>query len=266
MSIHHDRLTTAIDAMTWCNTSPHDIDKLIGLYAEKLAGNKPRWTPGTTPEQMLDGMRAADTSAGHGKGGHADPTANTALRGEPGADDADETIGQIRHSVTLLAAMCDELDCVISTAASVEPSTNDDYRTLTGAIVRAEHAKHHLTTALELDREAGAWAHSHVAAICDTATWLREKAGWIWTATHGETMPVAEQRALVPCKCCARWKGRADRYASRKGLCGQCANFQDDNKCWPTETIVGRWESGRGATPGDIIEAKAARRGKAKAS
>lgn len=97
-------------------------------------------------------------------------------------------------------------------------------------------------------------------ALAETATWLRDKAFGIWDLYRGETLQAAVQRTIVECRVHAAWVKCPPNAVAGKDLCPRCAKFQERYRCEPTEPIVRRWDYGSEATPGQILEAKAAGR------
>jgi hypothetical protein len=235
--------------MEWMTAPPHALHQVIGIYAEVLAGKSMRWRHGTTSTEIIADLAAARYDGGRGgTGGHADPTANAALRHEPDADDQDETIGQMRHSEELLY----ELSWTL--ADHVGANTDCQWTGLHGAKILSSRC-------LPLLSEDDHTARSIIVDICDTASWLHEKARWIWDASKGEALPVAEQKPLVECRICGTW--RKGTIAVAAGRCAECDNFHRNHPdCERTEPIVRRAEYGKGPTPAQMIEARAAGKGK----
>lgn len=257
----HQALATAISELEWF-AIPHTVDQIVGLYSEALAGQTMRYRHGVSNDEMLEAIRASGSSTPGGKGGHSDPTADAALRGEPDAiDDADGTLGAIDACLALLedaARRLDHLGADSCGRVRWHPPRAADGRQgrLSMVISRLHHAAPTLDAAAQLDPDlVDELVRTHIA---ESAAWLHEKATEIWRASRGEAMPVAVQRAIVECSCCSPW--RKGTIAQARGLCQQCATFQSHHRCLPTEAIVRRWDYGKGATPAQVLEAKAASR------
>lgn len=255
MTDRHAAIAEAITDLTWLVTIPHTIDQIIGIYAEHLgAAGRPMRHGLTNGEIMARITKQAD-SRGQ-KGGHSDPTAEAALYGFANGDDSDETLGTIDGAIDLAWRCAEELDDLASDAVGVArwspPEPARRQAKLQGAIARLHHCQPHLDAGLAQSDGHAAWL---VGQISDNATWLHGKALGIWEASRGEQRIVAVQRRIDQCSRCAPW--RTGTIAGSTGLCEQCRTFQQQNKCLPTEFIVRRWDIGKAATPGQILEARA---------
>jgi hypothetical protein len=198
---------------------------------------------------MADALKAAAYDGGRGgKGSHSDPTPDAALRHEPDADDGDETIAQMRYSESELHAFT----MVLAEHLGADTDTAN-WTGLHGARMLA-------TRCLSLLDEDDHTARSIVTDITDTAEWLHAKATWIWTAANGEALPVVEQKPIVACRICGTW--RTGTIATAAGRCTDCTTFHGNHGCERTEPIVRRAEYGKGPTPAQMIEARAAGKGK----
>lgn len=263
-----ERITLAIAAaiadLDWFAV-PHTIDQLLGIYAESLGEGRPLSRRTLSNEECL---RAIAARVGGRASGHADPTADSALAGEPGAlDDADGTVGAIDACLEQIHAAAQELaDLVADATGSARwvpvvagPRRQDRLMVISALLARLSPNLAEAAMVGDVD-EMDELARY---AIAESAAWLRTKGEEIWRASRGDLRPVAVQRAIVPCRCCGGW--RAETIATTKGLCDQCAEFQHRHRCLPTQPIVRRWEYGQAATPGQILEAKAASRAKVRA-
>lgn len=257
----HQALATAIGHLEWF-AIPHTVDQIIGLYSEALAGTTMRYRHGVSNDELLEAIRASGSSTPGGKGGHSDPTADAALRGEPDAiDDTDGTLGAIDACLRTIGDAARELDHLGADATTTQrwhPPASGYGRqgTLAVIVARLHHAQPTLDAATQLDPDlVDELVRTHIA---ESAAWLHEKCTEIWRASRGDAMPVAVQRPIVECSCCSAWRKGA--IARTRGLCDQCATFQGHHRCLPTEAIVRRWDYGKGATPAQVLEAKAAGR------
>ena len=247
-------LQSSITNLGWFNVTPHRIDQVIGLHAEATRHQPRMMRHGMTNEEII-----ASISGGGGgsTSGHADPTATAALWGEPDAVD-DLGLGAIDAALDLILGTAVELDHA-GTDAIGQPRRNPPLLPgrdgkVQAALGHLHHAQPNLTAAEQVD--PGHIRFLVATSLDETVTWLHDKAVGIWRTSRGDTRPVAEQRNIVECSCCSKW--RKGTIAIRKGLCDQCATFQDAYKARPTESIVRRWEHGhRNATPSQILEAKA---------
>lgn len=266
-------LAAAIDDLSWCVQIPHTIDQVIGIHAERLVGRL-AFRHGSTPDEMAAAItRRLDATGGHGKGGHSDPTANAALGHTPPAvDDADETLRSIDVAIgdlegasqVLILACCPGL----APMAASEPTRTARLAVVVSRLERARMAID--ATAATRDGEALLDELLRIR-IAETAAWLRAKAEGIWRASKGESLQVAEQKPIVPCRVCAPFHApHATPPAAlpgANGRCERCDNFHRNHGCERTEAIWKRNEYGLGATPGQIHEAKAQRvKGKRKAA
>ena len=260
----HQHINAAIEHIDWCTKPPHTLTQVIGIYAEATADTPRTMGHGLTNDEILASIASRAESRGQ-KGSHSDPTPRAALWGHADAvDDTDETLGGLRasaaHVIEAATRISDLCAGVAGEALWRPPSTWEgldvELRTAATGLHRclpniaATHDVHDLSFLVRVE-------------LLETAVWLHAKAEGIWLASKGETKTAAVQRERAECSHCAGW--RRGTMATTKGLCEQCANFQYHHKCKPTEAVVRRWEVGRGATPGQINEAKAASRKKVKA-
>lgn len=249
-------LRGSIASLDWLNTIPHTIDQVIGLHAEATRNAPRKLRHGLTNDEIIASISGG---GGGGSSGHADPTATAALWGEPDAVD-DLDLQAIDSALELCWETAVELDHAGAKACDLNPWNPIRQRgragTVQGTLAHLHHATPNLAAAEEVD--PGHVRFLVVTVLDDSASWLHRKAEGIWKGSRGHLAPAAVQRAIVECSNCSPW--RKSTIAWRKGLCKQCADFQDDHKCRPTEAIVRRWEYGQGATPSQILEAKAPRR------
>lgn len=248
-------VSESIQHLSWCTTIPHKIDHIVKLQAQQAAAQRPLFTHGMSNDEILSSLTSRLGSGG--SGGYSDPTANAALAGYP--DDEDETIGSLHHAVVLIADSAAE---ALEHVGSPHPFPSS--RTILETALSAQASLILLADALpESPSDHLVWLLRE--PIHGTACWLRSTCEAIYTGTRLEERDEPQQKPIVECSCCAGW--RRGTIAVSRGRCEQCAKFQDNHKCKPTEAIVRRWEAtGTSATPpGMILEAKAARR-KAKAS
>ena len=100
----------------------------------------------------------------------------------------------------------------------------------------------------------------------ESASWLRQKAEAIWVASKGERFQVAEQKPLPVCWVCGPWhvhdKSRPKAHPDGGGRCVECANFHSNHGVERTEAIWKRAQYGKGPTPAQMIEARAAGKSK----
>lgn len=266
-----DRITravaTTIAELDWFKI-PHTIDQVIGIYAEALGESRPLSRRTLTNEECL---RAITARIGGRTGGHADPTAQSALAGEPDAiDDADGTLGAIDACLDQMHHAAQELADLVAHAtgtATWRPATLGPERQDRIAVISSQLARlqPNLAAALEATDH-----HDHIellarTTLCESATWLRTKAEEIWRASRGDHRPVANRapgHKPDECRHCSRW--RKGTIAQPKGLCQQCADFERNHGkgVLPIEAVVRRWEYGRGATPAQVLESKAAAKSK----
>lgn len=248
-------LATAAQHLAWCATIPHTIDQVLGIYTEALSGQGRPMRHGMTNDEIL---RAITARIGGRGSGHSDPTPNAALRGEPDAiDDGDETIASITTAIVSLDALTAEL--VAAVPIDPGPEAARTGRDRTDTLRACEVRLHRCASHVDHRDDLGHLIHGEIG---ETAAWLHAKAEAIWLASRGEHKPVAVQRDLVECSCCSRW--RSGTIARTRGLCEQCATFQGHHRCLPTEPIVRRWDYGKGATPAQVLEAKAASKARRK--
>lgn len=258
-------LTAAIEQLEWFKI-PHTIDQVIGITTEALAGRTMRYRHGMSNEQLVERIQAAATGAGGMTDpAWSDPTGDAVLRGQP--DDSDETLGAIDATLALLEDAARRLDHLGADACGQvrwhpPQAVSGRQGRLSVVVSRLHHAKPMLDAAVRLDEaEADELVRIHLA---EPAAWLQAKGEDIWRASRGDTQPVAIQRAIVECTCCSPW--RKGTIAQVRGLCQQCSTFQGHHRCLPTEAIVRRWDYGKGATPAQVLEAKAASRKRRKAA
>jgi len=247
-----------IKALGWCVTIPHTIDQVIGIYAERTRTTARPMRHGMTNDEILASI------TGHGGGstsGHSDPTARAALWGEPEAVDDDETVATIRHAVDLCHRSAAEIAgiCGTTTPAPADPTLTTTVATTISTVHR--WAPQLEPIAAELHGDDLAHLDQLVRTdLAETATLLHDKAYGIWDMTRGEQLQVAMQRTIVACRVHERWVKNPPNAVGPKDLCARCTKFQERHRCEPTEPIVRRWEYGAEATPGQILEAKAAGR------
>jgi hypothetical protein len=265
-----DRTTQAIATATtdldWFKI-PHTIDQVLGIYAESLGEGRPLSKRTLTNDECL---RAIAARVGGRTGGHADPTPQQALAGEPDAiDDADGTVGAIDACLTQMHHAAQELADLVADAsgtAAWRPSTLGPARQDRIAVISSLLARlaPNLATAIEHTDRPGELDELARYAIAESAAWLRTKGEEIWRASRGDHRPVVVQRAIVECRHCAAW--RSGTIARVRGLCEQCSKFQGHHQCLPVEAVVRRWEYGKGATPAQVLESKAASKARRKAA
>lgn len=259
-------LTEAADLLGWTAQVPHDLDRLIGIYAEATRESARPMRPGLTNDEILSRL-SSRTDSGRGKGGHSDPTAMAALWGEGDADDGDETLGQIDHALDGLVRHTQELDDLVSLMMS---------RSVWRPVCRpgrSEKVRHIVTTIAHLSPDVDSLADSHpdwlVRQIHDDATWLHAKATGIWQATKGEYVPVRpEWKPITECANCTRYGITGTIAVAKVGdLCESCEDFRDKHKCQPNEAACREYDrKGMRAniTTTMIAESKAASRAKVK--
>jgi hypothetical protein len=254
-------LRGSIASLDWLNTIPHTIDQVIGLHAEATRNAPRKLRHGLTNDEIIASISGG---GGGGSSGHADPTAMAALWGEPDAVD-DLDLQAIDSALELCWETAVELDHAGATACDLNPWNPIRQRgragTVQGTLAHLHHAIPNLAAAEEAD--PGHVRFLVVTSLDETAAWLKRKAEAIWRASRGETEPAAVQRTLVDCSNCGGW--RTGTIAVRKGLCEQCARFQDAYKFPPNEAITRAWDYGRERlTPAMIAEAKADAAGRRK--
>jgi len=253
-------IAETVETLGWCVTIPHTIDQVIGIYAERTATASRPMRSGMTNDEILSRLTSR-TDSGGGKGGHSDPTARAALWGEPEAVDDDETVATIRHAVDLCHRSATEIAglCGTTTPAPADPTLTTTVATTISTVHR--WAPQLEPIAAELHGDDLAHLDQLVRTdLAETATWLHDKAYGIWDMTRGEQLQVAMQRTIVACRVHERWVKNPPNAVGPKDLCARCTKFQERHRCEPTEPIVRRWEYGAEATPGQILEAKAAGR------
>ena len=248
-------LRGAISSLDWLNTIPHTIDQVIGLHAEATRNAPRKLRHGMTNDEIIASISGG--SGGGSSSGHADPTANAALHGEPDAVD-DLDLGAIDAALELCYGTAVELDHAGARASDLNPWNPIRQRGRAGTVQGALAHLHHATPNLEAAEEAdpGHIRFLVVTSLDETAAWLQGKAEAIWKGSRGHIEPAAVQRTIVDCTNCGDW--RKGTIAVRKGLCEQCARYQDDYKHLPNEAITRAWDYGRQRlTPAMIAEAKA---------
>jgi hypothetical protein len=259
-----DAIAETIDTLGWCVTIPHTIDQVIGIYAERTAHTSRPMRHGMTNDEIIASISGGGSSGG--KGGHSDPTARAALWGEPDAVDNDETVATIRAAVTLCHETAVEIGGICADALAAPHWRPPAPLTLTQTVSVTVAHIHHWSpsvehTAANLRGEELAHLDTLVrTALAETATWLHDKAFGIWDLYRGETLQAAVQRTIVECRVHAAWVKCPPNAVAGKDLCPRCTTFQERYRCEPTEPIVRRWDYGSEATPGQILEAKAASR------
>ncbi|RTL09534.1 MAG: hypothetical protein EKK62_01640 [Acidimicrobiia bacterium] len=258
----HTALATAIAELEWFKT-PHTIDQVVGLYSEALAGRTMRYRYGVTNGEMVESLKASGTGGSRGcKGDHSDPTPDAALRGQPDAtNDTDRTLTAIDTCLTNLTTNAHHLahHCNPTTTWTPTPTTRQGHIAYTLLHLRTAHPN--LTAPHTDPTYTDELIRTHIA---DDAAWLHDKATDIWHTSHGDTQPVATQRAIVECRICGTW--RRGTIAVAAGRCQECSNFFRNHQCEATEAIVRRWAYSPTALPGQILEAKAASRKRKRAA
>lgn len=255
-----EAIAETIETLGWCVAIPHTIDQVIGIYAERTATTTRPMRSGMTNDEIIASISGGGSSGG--KGGHSDPTARAALWGEPDAVDNDETVATIRAAVTL----CHETSVEIGELCGAPWPAPDLRIGLTSTVANTISRVHRWAPLLEPTADAlhgEQLAHLDTlvrTALAETATWLHDKAFGIWDLYRGETLQAAVQRTIVECRVHAAWVKCPPNAVAGKDLCSRCTTFQERYRCEPTEPIVRRWDYGSEATPGQIIEAKAASR------
>lgn len=258
-------IAETVETLGWCVTIPHTIDQVIGIYAERTGATSRPMRSGMTNDEILSRLTSR-TDSGGGKGGHSDPTARAALWGEPDAVDDDETVANIRAAVTLCHETAVEIGGICADALAAPHWRPPAPLTLTQTVSVTVAHIHHWSpsvehTAANLRGEELAHLDTLVrTALAETATWLHDKAFGIWDLHRGETLQAAVQRTIVECRVHQAWVKNPPNAMPGKDLCTRCVNFQERYRCEPTEPIVRRWDYGSEATPGQILEAKAASR------
>ncbi len=265
-----DRIVQAVATATadldWFKI-PHDLDRVLGIYAESLGEGRALSKRTLTNDECL---RAIAARIGGRAGGHADPTPQQALAGEPDSyDDADGTVGAIDACLVQMHHAAQELADLVADATGTArwtprpagPRRQDRLAVVSSLLARLAP---NLADALERTDQLAEMDELARHAIAESAAWLRTKGEDIWQASRGEHRPVVVQRAIVECRHCSPW--RKDTIATSKGLCQQCADFERNHGkgVLPVEATVRRWEYGKGATPAQVIEAKALAKGRAR--
>ena len=248
-------IASTLEALGWCVTIPHTIDQVLGIHAERTTPR--RFALGLSNDQILQAMRAQE--GGRTAVEWSDPTGDAALWGEPDAIDDDETAGTIRGAVATCHETAIEIGHLCGTTSP--PPPDPTLTTRISATITNVHRWAPIVPTVQLAPDELAhmdWLIRDVLA--ETATWLKAKAEGIWLEHKGERLLVAEQKPLVSCRIHVAWVKNPPNAAGPKGLCDRCLKFQERHRCEPTEPIVRRWEYGCEATPGQIIEAKAAGR------
>ena len=209
-----DRIAQAIAAATsdlnWFKI-PHTVDMLIGIYAESLGEGRPLSRRNLSNDECL---RAIAARIGGRTGGHADPTADTALRGEPDAvDDSDGTVGAIDACLALLHEAAQELADLVADAtgtarwlpAVAGPGRQARLAVTSALLARLQPNLTAATASMDADdlTRCEELARIHLA---ESAAWLRTKGEEIWRASRGDHRPVAVQRAIEECRHCASWR------------------------------------------------------------
>lgn len=266
----HRSLAAAIGHLEWF-AIPHTVDQIIGLYSEALAGQTMRYRHGVSNDELLEAIRASGSSTPGGKGGHSDPTADAALRGQPDAiDDADGTLGAIDACLALLEDAARRLDHLGADSCSQvrwhpPQAAGGRQGRLSVVIARLHHATPTLDAAAQLDPDlVDELVRTHIA---ESAAWLHEKCTEIWRASRGEAMPVAVQRQRLTCEDCARHGVQSDVADNSRTRCAKCLRFRREYHVAPTADIVRSWDAGRQRlTPGMIAEAKAQAKSRSKRS
>ena len=254
-------IDVAIVHLSWCNTMPHRLEQILGINAEATSRQARPLPHGLTNDQII-GRITRQTAERFGSGGHSDPTADAALAGEPHAIEHDVTTAEVTAAVEQLHGNAIEIDHLCADALGLPRRNPSAPATLGARVAAAEahlhHARPHVGAAHEaMSHAIGRADHARltfvVSAMGDTAAWLHRKAEGIWLTHRGDRLPVATQRTLTNCSHCSAWRSE---LAVTGDLCPDCHTFRHRNKCLPTEPIVRRWELGKSATPGQIIEAK----------
>ena len=234
-------LRGSIACLDWLNTIPHTIDQVIGLHAEATRNQPRKLRHGMTNDEIIASISGG---GGGGSSGHADPTAMAALWGEPDAVD-DLDLGAIDAALELCWETAVELDHAGALACDLNPWNPLRQRgragTVQGILAHLHHAIPNLAAAEEVD--PGHVRFLVVTSLDETAAWLKRKAEGIWKGSRGQFAPAAVQRAIVECTNCSDW--RSHTIAVRKGLCEQCAGYQDTYKGLPDEQITRALDYGR---------------------
>lgn len=254
-----EKFDAAIKHLDWCAAVPHTVDAVVGIYAEKTRTTQRPLRHGMSNDEILSSL--TNHNGGGGKGGHSDPTAQAALYGEPDAIDDDGTLAEIRGTIEAIGAHALELDdlCAMSVDEPVwRPEVTDP--TLTGQVRDAVSRLHHCRPLLDLTAQVHPHADWLLHEIAESAGWLHDKTRGIWDQYRGDQLPVVEQKPIVPCRICGDW--RTGTIAVAAGRCAECSTFHSNHQCERTEPIVRRAEYGKGPTPAQMIEARAAKKSK----
>lgn len=269
-----DRITQAIAAATadldWFKI-PHTIDQVLGIYAESLGEGRALSKRTLTNDECVEVIKAR--SYGHGgnvDSAWSDPTYQAVLAGQPDApDDADGTIGAIDACLAQMHHGAQELADLVADACGTARwhpvaagTRRQDQLAVTSALLARLAAN--LGDATERTDQLDEMDLLARTTIAESAAWLRTKGEDIWLASRGDHRPVAVQRTIAECRHCAPW--RSGTIARVRGLCEQCAKFQGHHQCLPVEAVVKRWEYGKGATPAQVLESKAASKARRKAA
>lgn len=270
MTPRAEAIAAAIGHLEWCNTAPHTLDKVIGIYAEHTSRQgRPLAVGWVDNDTLLDRVLHKEWAGGGngGKGGHSDPTGTAAVAGVPTlTDDQDETIAQLTYGIRSLADHAQEADQLAS-AALGQPAWDPPRPERRQPLVAWSISMlHHLAetvdaaAAVMTNRDAGELSWILRAGIAEQAEWVATKAQGIWADSRGESKPEARQKALVPCRIHALHVTDPPLAGLSSGLCDKCDTFKRNHGCEPTGAIIGRWEWTKAATPSQIMEAKAAGR------
>lgn len=254
MSDRSEVLAEATQHLTWLTTVPHTIDHVVVVARE----NEQR--------QRRAAAQAATATGGGGPkaSGHSDPTGNAAIALI--VESSREITGSIDGALALIRTATAELHHLVADALGQRrwhpPAPHDRAGITSQAVSRLTL----ITPALDQTcrtlstAELGNLDHLVQAQIGETSTWLRAKAEGVLAEAPERDREQPVQRAIVECRTCSPWRSGA--IAQAGGQCRQCKDFQGHHKCTPTEAIVRRWEISKSATPGMILEAKAASRSK----
>ena len=205
---------------------------------------------------------STDNTARRSKGDHSDPThAQAAAIIDAGID----STRQARDLHRTAATIAETASWIRATIAAEPIQPGWTIRDAIGDIAWATeipHAAAAWTTEVPELRAEMDHAIDHLDRQCRV---LVGQCRAILAAAVRERPKVTQPKA-TPCRCHARWlqaSGSVQRppTAVRFGLCEECAQFKTRNGgAEPTDAILRRWDYGRGATPAQIAEAKAARR------
>ena len=249
-------LSSAIALVDWLCAPPHTIEMILGIYGEVAAHQGRELPSGLTASELAQWI--GNSSAGTSD--RSDPVTREAM-----GTSEDPAVQTVDAAIAQLAGLARDLDDHACTMAG-QPLWRPTERKGRTEILRDSTTRLHHARSLGLedhDRCGGDLHPMWERAYCETASWLHAKALGIWKAAKGETHQVAEQKSLAECSCCGRW--RKGTIAAVGGRCTECDNFKRNVGVLPTEPIVRRWDVGKAATPGQIMEAKAPGKRKAKA-